>query len=146
MDAFSKEQAVAYPHFLQISLITPYSDLPYLLIHVRKKHPLLIPNATPPSNEIEFNSYVSVICLHSIMIPITLKEEFIMLAILNLHEKAYLAKIQGFLSLLTQKMQSKTSTHVSLCRLVGKGYLNVQFGGISHQKGGRRKKSNKRKT
>lgn len=74
------------------------------------------------------------------MIPITLKEEFIMLAILNLHEKAYLAKIQDFLSLLTQKMQSKTSVHSSLCRLVEKGYLNVQFGGISHQKGGRRKK------
>jgi PadR family transcriptional regulator PadR len=74
------------------------------------------------------------------MNKITLREEFIMLTILNLHEEAYLKKISDFLSILTQKNESKTSVHGSLCRLVDKGFLISHFGGISHKRGGRRKK------
>ena len=74
------------------------------------------------------------------MNKITLREEFIMLSILNLHEEAYLIKITDFLSPLTQKKESKTSVHGSLCRLEEKGFVKARFGGILHKRGGRRKK------
>ena len=44
---FSKEQAVTYLHFLQISLIILYADSHALLIHVRKKHSLFTSNVRP---------------------------------------------------------------------------------------------------
>jgi len=71
---------------------------------------------------------------------ITRKEEFVMLSILNLREKAYLIAIQGHLSQVTGKKISLTSAHLPLSRLEKKGYIESKLGEATAVRGGRRKK------
>ena len=74
------------------------------------------------------------------MKSITRTEEMIMLAILNLHEDAYLVAIQAYLSDIFKKNVSLTSVHIPLRRLEKIKYLETQMGAATAVRGGRRKK------
>ena len=74
------------------------------------------------------------------MKSITRIEEMIMLAILNLRDKAYLVSIQAYLSEIFEKKVSLTSVHLPLRRLEKINYLETKMGQATAVRGGRRKK------
>lgn len=67
-------------------------------------------------------------------------EELVLLMVAALHDEAYGVSI---LENLEEKMEKKfniSAIHVVLKRMEDKGYVRSQFGGITDNRGGRRKK------
>jgi PadR family transcriptional regulator, regulatory protein PadR len=67
-------------------------------------------------------------------------EELVLLMVAALHTEAYGVNI---LSSLEEKQQRKiniSAVHVALKRLEDKGFVKSKFGGITEERGGRRKK------
>lgn len=67
-------------------------------------------------------------------------EELVLLMVAALHDEAYGV---GILEGLEQKLGKKvniSAIHVALKRLEKKGFVNSRFGGITSDRGGRRKK------
>ncbi|MFC1556346.1 PadR family transcriptional regulator [candidate division KSB1 bacterium] len=72
--------------------------------------------------------------------PITRKEEQILLAIAILKDDAYLVGIKDYLEKITVKNVSLTSVHLPLSRLETRGFIISEFGESTAVRGGRRKK------
>jgi DNA-binding PadR family transcriptional regulator len=67
-------------------------------------------------------------------------EELVLLAVAALHDEAYGV---GILEILEEKMEKKfniSAIHVVLTRMEDKGFVRSRFGGITDNRGGRRKK------
>lgn len=67
-------------------------------------------------------------------------EEIVLLLVAALHDEAYGVSI---LENLEEKMQKKvniSAVHVALRRMEAKGYVTSRFGGITEERGGRRKR------
>ena len=69
-----------------------------------------------------------------------LKEELILLSILNLQKEAYLVAIVDHLSEVTGKKVSVSSVYFPLDRLETLGWIESRFGASTAVRGGRRKK------
>lgn len=67
-------------------------------------------------------------------------EELVLLMVAALHGEAYGVSILENLELRLQKRMNISAVHVALKRLEDKGFLKSKFGGISAERGGRRKK------
>jgi DNA-binding PadR family transcriptional regulator len=67
-------------------------------------------------------------------------EELVLLMVAALHGEAYGVAILENLELRLQKKLNISAVHVALKRLEEKGFLKSKFGGISAERGGRRKK------
>jgi len=67
-------------------------------------------------------------------------EELILLMVAALQGDAYGVSILENLELRAQKKFNISAVHVALKRLEDKGFLKSKFGGISPERGGRRKK------
>ncbi|MEQ9438738.1 MAG: helix-turn-helix transcriptional regulator [Cyclobacteriaceae bacterium] len=67
-------------------------------------------------------------------------EELVLLMVAALHDEAYgVAILEGLEEKLTKKMNI-SAIHVALKRMEDKGYVKSRFGGITAERGGRRKK------
>jgi PadR family transcriptional regulator PadR len=67
-------------------------------------------------------------------------EELVLLMVATLHDEAYGVAI---LEALEEKLERKfniSAVHVALKRMQGKGFVKSRFGGITEDRGGRRKK------
>jgi PadR family transcriptional regulator, regulatory protein PadR len=67
-------------------------------------------------------------------------EELVLLMVAALHSEAYGVAILENLELRQQKKLNISAIHVSLKRLEDKGFVKSRFGGITEERGGRRKK------
>jgi PadR family transcriptional regulator, regulatory protein PadR len=67
-------------------------------------------------------------------------EELVLLMVAALHNEAYGVAILENLELRQQKKINISAIHVALKRLEDKGFLKSRFGGITADRGGRRKK------
>ncbi|MGC3948434.1 MAG: PadR family transcriptional regulator [Chryseolinea sp.] len=67
-------------------------------------------------------------------------EELVLLMVAALHGEAYGVSILENLELRLQKKVNISAVHVALKRLEDKGFVKSKFGGISSERGGRRKK------
>lgn len=67
-------------------------------------------------------------------------EELVLLTVAALHDTAYGVSILENLEAELGKQVSISAIHVSLKRMEEKGFLNSRFGGITDERGGRRKK------
>ncbi|MEJ1241186.1 PadR family transcriptional regulator [Chryseolinea sp. T2] len=67
-------------------------------------------------------------------------EELVLLMVAALHGEAYGVSILENLELRLQKKMNISAVHVALKRLEEKGFVKSKFGGISAERGGRRKK------
>lgn len=67
-------------------------------------------------------------------------EELVLLTVAAQHDQAYGVSIHDFLSEETKKKINISAIHVALKRLEKKGFVNSRFGGITEERGGRRKK------
>lgn len=67
-------------------------------------------------------------------------EELVLLMVAALHGEAYGVSILENLELRLQKKLNISAVHVALKRLEDKGFVRSKFGGISAERGGRRKK------
>jgi len=67
-------------------------------------------------------------------------EELILLMVAALHNEAYGVIILENLEKKLGKKVNISAIHVSLKRLEEKGFVKSRFGGITHDRGGRRKK------
>jgi PadR family transcriptional regulator, regulatory protein PadR len=67
-------------------------------------------------------------------------EELVLLMVAALHDEAYGVSILENLELRLQKKLNISAVHVALKRLEDKGFLRSRFGGITEDRGGRRKK------
>jgi DNA-binding PadR family transcriptional regulator len=67
-------------------------------------------------------------------------EELVLLMVAVLHDEAYGVSIQQNLSERLAKKVNISAVHVALTRMEEKGYLKSRFGGITEERGGRRKK------
>jgi DNA-binding PadR family transcriptional regulator len=67
-------------------------------------------------------------------------EELILLTVAAQHDEAYGVSILEFLSLETKKKINISAIHVALKRLQNKGFVSSREGGITAERGGRRKK------
>ena len=67
-------------------------------------------------------------------------EELVLLMVAALHNKAYGVKILENLEERLGKKVNISAIHVALKRLENKGFANSSFGGITSERGGRRKK------
>jgi DNA-binding PadR family transcriptional regulator len=67
-------------------------------------------------------------------------EELVLLMVAALHDEAYgVAILEGLEEKLKKKMNI-SAIHVALKRNEGKGFVKYRFGGITEDRGGRRKK------
>jgi PadR family transcriptional regulator PadR len=71
---------------------------------------------------------------------LTRKEEFIMLAVFHLENKASLVNIRKFLNRYTKKIWSPGNVYVPLDALARKKYLDFSLGAPSPRRGGKAKK------
>jgi len=67
-------------------------------------------------------------------------EELVLLMVAALHEDAYGVSIQEGLTEKTGKSINMSAVHVALRRIEDKGFVRSRFGGITEERGGRRKK------
>ena len=67
-------------------------------------------------------------------------EELVLLMVAALHDEAYGVAILENLELKLGKKVNISAIHVALKRLENKGFTNSRFGGITTDRGGRRKK------
>lgn len=67
-------------------------------------------------------------------------EELVLLTVAAQHNEAYGVSIHEFLTDETKKKINISAIHVALKRLEKKGFVNSRFGGITEERGGRRKK------
>lgn len=67
-------------------------------------------------------------------------EELVLLAVAALHDTAYGVSIHESLETELEKSINISAIHVSLKRMEEKGFVNSRFGGITEERGGRRKK------
>lgn len=67
-------------------------------------------------------------------------EELVLLTVAAQHDEAYGVSIHDFLTAETKKKINISAIHVALKRLEKKGFVNSRFGGITEERGGRRKK------
>ncbi len=67
-------------------------------------------------------------------------EELILLNVAALHDEAYGVSILENLESKFEKKVNISAVHVALKRLENKGFVNSRFGGITKDRGGRRKK------
>ena len=74
------------------------------------------------------------------MIPLSRREEQVLLSIWNLKDDAYLISIKKHLSTLTGTEWSLSAVQKPLLQLERKGYITTYMGEASAKRGGRRKK------
>lgn len=67
-------------------------------------------------------------------------EELVLLAVAALHNEAYGVTILDALEYHVGRKFNISSIHVTLKRMEEKGYVKSRFGGITEERGGRRKK------
>lgn len=67
-------------------------------------------------------------------------EELVLLTVAAQHDQAYGVSIHDFLTEETKKKINISAIHVALKRLEKKGFVGSSFGGITEERGGRRKK------
>ncbi|MDW3190896.1 MAG: helix-turn-helix transcriptional regulator [Cytophagales bacterium] len=67
-------------------------------------------------------------------------EELVLLTVAAQHDEAYGVSIHEFLTDHTQKKINISAIHVALKRLETKGFVQSSYGGITEERGGRRKK------
>lgn len=67
-------------------------------------------------------------------------EELVLLTVAALHDQAYGVTILEALEQHAEKRFNISSVHVTLKRMEDKGYVKSHFGGITEERGGRRKK------
>lgn len=67
-------------------------------------------------------------------------EELVLLTVAAQHDQAYGVSIQKSLEEHLGKKLNISAIHVALKRMVDKGFVQSQFGGITQSRGGRRKK------
>jgi PadR family transcriptional regulator, regulatory protein PadR len=67
-------------------------------------------------------------------------EELVLLTVAAQHNEAYGVSIYEFLTTETKKKINVSAIHVALKRLEKKGFVDSRFGGITEERGGRRKK------
>jgi PadR family transcriptional regulator PadR len=67
-------------------------------------------------------------------------EELVLLSVAALHDEAYGVSIQDNLVEKLSKNINISAVHVALKRLEDKGFVKSRFGGITEDRGGRRKK------
>ena len=67
-------------------------------------------------------------------------EELVLLMTAALYDEAYGVSIQEHLTEKLSKNINISAVHVALTRMEKKGYLKSRFGGITDERGGRRKK------
>jgi PadR family transcriptional regulator PadR len=67
-------------------------------------------------------------------------EELVLLMVAALHNEAYGVSILESLEVRQQKKMNISAVHVALKRLEDKGFVRSRFGGITEDRGGRRKK------
>ena len=67
-------------------------------------------------------------------------EELVLLTVAAQHDEAYGVSILEFLTKETKKKINISAIHVALKRLQNKGYVTSREGGITSERGGRRKK------
>lgn len=67
-------------------------------------------------------------------------EELVLLMVAALHDKAYGVAILESLELRAEKQFNISAIHVALKRMEDKGFVKSHFGGITEDRGGRRKK------
>lgn len=67
-------------------------------------------------------------------------EELVLLVVAALHDEAYGVSILGQLEDQLNKKVNISAIHVTLKRLEDKGLVTSRFGGITNDRGGRRKK------
>lgn len=67
-------------------------------------------------------------------------EELVLLSVAAQHDEAYGVSIFEFLTAETKKKINISAIHVALKRLEKKGFVNSREGGITAERGGRRKK------
>ena len=67
-------------------------------------------------------------------------EELVLLMVAALHDEAYGVSIQENLIEKLAKKVNISAVHVALKRMEDKGFVKSRFGGITEERGGRRKK------
>src|SRR5258706_16072413 len=67
-------------------------------------------------------------------------EELVLLVVAALHDEAYGVAILEELEGEIKKKVNISAVHVALKRMEGKGFVKSRFGGITEERGGRRKK------
>ena len=67
-------------------------------------------------------------------------EELVLLTVAAQHDQAYGVSIKDHLEETLEKKVNISAIHVALKRMKEKGYVNDRFGGITQDRGGRRKK------
>ncbi len=67
-------------------------------------------------------------------------EELVLLTVAAQHDEAYGVSILEALQEKTGKSLNISAIHVALKRMTEKGYVQPRFGGITRERGGRRKK------
>jgi len=67
-------------------------------------------------------------------------EELVLLTVAAQHDEAYGVSIQESLEKKLDKKINISAIHVSLKRMMDKGFVDARFGGITASRGGRRKK------
>lgn len=67
-------------------------------------------------------------------------EELVLLMVAALHDEAYGVSILSGLEKELDKSMNISAVHVALKRMEDKGYVRSRFGGITEDRGGRRKK------
>jgi DNA-binding PadR family transcriptional regulator len=72
--------------------------------------------------------------------PIGEFEELVLLMVGALHDEAYGVSIQENLANKLSKHINISAVHVALKRMEEKGFVKSRFGGITEERGGRRKK------
>ncbi len=67
-------------------------------------------------------------------------EELVLLAVASQHDQAYGVSIKDQLESVVGKAINISAIHVALKRMKDKGFVQSRFGGITAERGGRRKK------
>ena len=67
-------------------------------------------------------------------------EELVLLLVAGLHDEAYGVLIMDTLEEKLKKKYNISAVHVALKRMEDKGFVKSRFGGITEERGGRRKK------
>jgi PadR family transcriptional regulator PadR len=67
-------------------------------------------------------------------------EELVLLMVAGLHDEAYGVLIMDKLEEKLNKKFNISAVHIALKRMEGKGFVKSRFGGITEERGGRRKK------
>lgn len=67
-------------------------------------------------------------------------EELVLLMVASLHDEAYGVSILESLELKLDKKLNVSAIHVALKRMEDKGFVKSRFGGVTNDRGGRRKK------